>query len=257
MLPVHLVDEIKLHSLRASAEPLIANVLYLRLRRRNAGVADRRSLAVRGQERSSPVVHASVGKRWADRDKGGQILILRSQSVNHPRPHARPNELIGARVELQQGAAMRRVRTVNGTQNAKVVNVLCDVGKQLAYRQAALTVLMKLPGRLQQVALLAERDSRKIKRQRFAVVPIQQRLGVERVDMGRSSLHEQKDHTLGSRSEVRRLGRQWTRGFAGDRLTGLGAEHRGEGEISESDRVRLQHRAPIGQHASHSLTSNR
>ncbi len=45
-------------------------------------------------------------------------------------------------------------------------------------------------------------------RARLAVVLVQVRLGVERVDVRRPAVHEQEDDALGPRREVRRLGRQ-------------------------------------------------
>jgi hypothetical protein len=41
-----------------------------------------------------------VGQRRADGDEAGQVAVLASQSVIHPRPHAGTNECIAAGVQF-------------------------------------------------------------------------------------------------------------------------------------------------------------
>ena len=58
--------------------------------------------------------------------------------------------------------------------------------------------------RAQQVARLARHDARLGERQRLAVVPLQERLVIERVDLRRPPVHEQENHALGPSREVAR-----------------------------------------------------
>jgi hypothetical protein len=67
-------------------------------------------------------------------------------------------------------------------------------------------VLLEFPRRFQQVRRGGELHPRLGKGIRLAVVAIQQRLGIERVDVRRAAFHEQKDDPLGPRRQMRRFG---------------------------------------------------
>jgi hypothetical protein len=68
----------------------------------------------------------------------------------------------------------------------------------------------------------------------LAVVFFQPRLVVVRIDVADAALHEQENHSLGSRREVRLLGGQWIRGDG--RLLG----QTGQGHVAETASRRLQ-----------------
>src|SRR5262249_61487232 len=70
-------------------------------------------------------------------------------------------------------------------------------------RLAALAVLLELPRRLEERAGLGEGDARAGAGKRLAVITIEKRLRVKRVDRARAALHEQEDDALGLRLEVR------------------------------------------------------
>jgi hypothetical protein len=116
--------------------------------------------------------------------------------------------------------------------HAKVVGAGTDVGKQFAYWMAALAMLMEFPRRLEQVSGGGKLHTRLRARVGLAVIAIQQRLGIKRVDVRRATLHEQKDDPLGPRREMRRLRseRILLRPFARFR------EQRGERQGAKADR---------------------
>ncbi len=93
------------------------------------------------------------------------------------------------------------------TADAEIVRELGDVREQLTDLDAALTVLAKLPRRLQQIAHapLGEREG-PLERERLPMVLRQPRFGVEGVHVGRPAVHEQEDHTLGARREMEAFG---------------------------------------------------
>ena len=97
---------------------------------------------------------ASVGQMVMN---AGRFSFSRAEAVGDPRAHARPHEVVAAGVQLEQRAAVRRVRAVQRVDEAEVIDALRDVREQLAHRQAALAVLLELPRRLQQLAGLGER----------------------------------------------------------------------------------------------------
>ena len=111
-----------------------------------------------------------------------------------------------------------------------------DVREQLADLDAALAVLVELPGRRQQVAGRRELELRLGERQRLAVHLGELRLGVEGIDVRDAAVHEQEDDAPGPGREVRRPGGQrvgTARRFA---LAGtaLGGEQAEEGHMAKA-----------------------
>ena len=205
MFAVHRFESFELQPLYVAWQIGIVDVTDASLVRRNARIAERRSLIGRWQEGRSPVVDATVAKRRADRDERGEVGVVGSQTVTDPRTDARSNEVVAPRVELHHRAAVSRVGAVHRMDHAQVIDAARDVRKEFAHRQAALAVLLELPRRLQQVARRIELHARLGKRQRLAVVTIEQRLRIERVHLRRPAGHEQKDDSLGPREKMRRL----------------------------------------------------
>src|SRR5204863_10009832 len=93
-------------------------------------------------------------------DEAGEILILRSQSIDDPRAHARAHLRIAARVQLQRSTAMRGIRAVHGANDTQIVRALRKIRKQLADGQAAFAILPELPWRFQQLAGFRKLDAR-------------------------------------------------------------------------------------------------
>ena len=135
-----------------------------------------------------------MAERRLDGDEAGQILVLGSEPVEHPGAHARALELEHAGVELQQRGAVIDAIADHRADHAKVVHARGDIRKQRADRNAALAVLLERPWRLHQAAdiVLAERQAA-LERHRLAVILVQARLWIERVDARRPAVHEQED----------------------------------------------------------------
>ena len=106
--------------------------------------------------------------------------------------------------------AVGRVSAVQRVNEAHVVHALGDVGKEFAHGDTGLPVFRELPRRFEQRARLGELHPRLRTRVRFAVIAVQQRLGVEGIDLARAALHEQEDDPLGLRRVVHSRG---IRGF--------------------------------------------
>ena len=85
--------------------------------------------------------------------------------------------------------------------HAEVVDVAGDLREKFADPEAALAVLRELPRRGEQIARRGELDAGLGEGQRLAVIASEQWLGIERIDVRRPALHEQKDHPLGPRRE--------------------------------------------------------
>ena len=102
-----------------------------------------------------------------------------------------------------------RVPRVHRTYQRDVIDAGGHVGKERTDLSAALTMLGKLPLRTLEKNLFVSRpilDLRMVCLDLLAVIASQGRLGVEGIDMGYPSGHEQEDHPLGLSRKMGRLG---------------------------------------------------
>lgn len=198
MVAIHPREQIELHSLLGGRKAGITDVTHGGLSRGYGGVPERRALIGRWEERGAPIIHPTVGEGWANRDKSWQILILGAQPIGDPRTHARPYEIVTARVQLQQRSSVRGISAMHGTYDAQVVNALGDVRKQFADGQPALAVVLKLPGRFEQFGCSGKLHARLLSGVGLVVVTVEQRLGIEGVQVGRPPFHEKKNDALGA-----------------------------------------------------------
>ena len=91
MTPVHLLQHVELIALIVRREPLrdqVRHRLFLDLFDLHARVADGCALILARQEAGTPVVLAAMPERRLDGDEPGQVLVLRSQSIERPGSHA-------------------------------------------------------------------------------------------------------------------------------------------------------------------------
>src|SRR6266851_9435129 len=102
-------------------------------------------------------------------------------------------------MKLQDSATMGHTVADHGSYDAELVGMPRDIGEKFAHRQSALAVMAKLPGRLEQAARVAfGKGERALEGERLAVVAREQRLGIERVEVGGSAVHEHEDDPLRS-----------------------------------------------------------
>ncbi len=163
---------------------------------------DVRSLKDPRQKGRLPVLR--LGDRepaGAHHDETGQVLVLRTQAVEHPGADARPRLPRFAAVHQHQRRLMIGDVGVHRADHADVVDHPGRVREQVADFDPALAVLLELEGRAHGRAGLALGGQ--IGRHRLAVVAVEHRLGVERVDVRRPAVHEQVDDPLGPGSQRR------------------------------------------------------
>jgi hypothetical protein len=106
-------------------------------------------------------------------------------------------------MKLQDRAPMGDTIAHDGAQDTEVVDMLRYVREQLAYGNAALSILAKLPGGFQQGSGIPFGEGeRPLERERLAVIPGEQRLRVKGVDMRGTTVHEHEDDALRPGFEV-------------------------------------------------------
>ena len=142
-------------------------------------------------------------ERRANRDEGGEILVLRTESVGDPRAHRWSDEGVASGVNLEERAAVRGIRTVQALDEAQVIYSLRDMREEIAHPCAGFAVLLKLPRTREKIFCLRKLHARFREWKRLAVITLKQRLVVEGVDLRRSAMHEQEDDALRTRNEVR------------------------------------------------------
>ena len=114
---------------------------------------------------------------------------------------------------------MRDTIRMHSIQEAQVVDVRGDVGKQFGNMLSTLAILLEFPRRLEDPVFDdffgLRQDTRVVKRVHLTIVPGKPTLVIERVDLAGTTLHEQEDHSLGTRCEMRLLFRKRVHRCAG------------------------------------------
>jgi hypothetical protein len=175
---------------------------------RLADAPQQRAFVVSGHVAGRPVLGA------ADRPAAGiehhaearQVLVHGAETVVYPRPQARSAAEDFAAVHLQHGRAVLRRVGGHRVDECDVVDAAADVREQVADPLAALAVLLELPPRLDDAALvLLAATAGSLHLDGLVVHADHAGLIVERVDLARPAVHEQKDDALRLGSARRRL----------------------------------------------------
>ena len=97
---------------------------------------------------------SAVIERRFDGNKSRQVLILATQTVEDPGADARAAEVEGARVHLENGAAVVDAVAHHGTDDAELIRQFAHPGEEVAHGNAALPVTLESPGGLHQAAFV-------------------------------------------------------------------------------------------------------
>ncbi len=178
--------------------------------------AKRRSLVGDGQKATAETIDAPRRNHPAiEDDETGQILALGPQPVRGPGTHAGTPLLSAAGVHEVIGVGVLRKIRCHRADDRHVVDAAADIGEQIAYRNTALAVLPERPRAIEHHADVVELRGSDRHLDRLTMLALQTRLGVERIDLRRSAVHEQKDHARGPRAKMRRTLGQWSGGRRG------------------------------------------
>ena len=179
------------------------------------GVVDVHSLEDAGEEAVAPELRPDHRLAGAEHHEAGQVLVVGPQSVREPRPHRGACRLRLARVHHQQRGFVVRQVGVHRPDDTQLVDLLRDVRKQLAHVDARFAVFLELEGGPHQLPLGAAHGVDQLLGGFLTGVFLERRLGVERVDLGRTAIHEEMDDPFRLRREVRGAGGQRRGGGTG------------------------------------------
>ena len=234
---IHLLQQVELTALISTRQGRIAKVGNDERRIQLVSVNKSSGMHC-GQETAGPA--RRPGPRMAsmaDHDEGGQILVLRAESVTDPGSHARSGGLIGANVHHQQPGDVLGDVGVHRVQQAQLVGVPGDVGKQFADPEATVTMLREAERRFQQAGRLSL-GAKIDRRWALSFVLGDQGFRVERVEVGRATIHQQVDDTLGAWGE---MWAEWQRRG----MSGFGPEQPRQTQEPDSGSASTQQRASI------------
>ena len=99
-------------------------------------------------------------------------------------------------MELENGSAMSRVRSMQRVDKANVVDMTSDIGKQLADLVTTRSVWLELPRRPKQIPSFGKSDLGLGKGKRLAVVAVQQWLALEGVHLRWASFHKEENNSF-------------------------------------------------------------
>ena len=141
-------------------------------------------------------------------DEPGEILTLASQSVDDPGTECRMTQAHGTTEEQIDGGSVNEGIVIAGADDRQVIGASAKVLEEIRDFDARLPVSREPSGRGHQLRFMGldELETQVLGpeagRQELAVETGQCRLGIERVDMGGSSLHEHEDDVPGFAREV-------------------------------------------------------
>ena len=179
----------------------------------------RREEAVGPLSGATPRVAVGVRKNH----ERGEVLVLRPQSVGHPRPHGRKSGQDEAGVHLCHCGHVVRALGDHAPHHGELVRLLREFRQEAAHPQAALAMLAELPRAPAKISSLSEKGRHRIGR---AVPLLELGFEVERVDVAHSADREDLDDPLGTGREVLpRRGILLTRRIAQSLPWQQGSEH--------------------------------
>ena len=170
----------------------------------------RRQKTVRPIDRPARWKPARIGQH----DIRGEIVRLAAEAVTHPRPE------YGEAVQPETGVGLKRRGRVIGrvgdhrANDCQLIRDARDVRKKVRDPQPALAALFELPIVLPKEADLPEERLGLLGRgERLAVILLEQRLVVERIEVTHPPAQEDVNHPLALRPQMRRrIGRLTRRG---------------------------------------------
>ena len=169
---------------------------------RAAAVAERSALVGRGQEALSIDSGSAADAGFEQDDEARQVAALAAETVEHPCAQARTADAGPAVVDQELGLGVRETFVVDGADDGEVVGALGGVRKQVGHFESGLAVLLECERGAEEDGILEaavhEFGVSEAGGRMLAVEFRQQRLGIERVHVARSALHEQVDHALGA-----------------------------------------------------------
>ncbi len=186
-----------------------------------------RGLKRRRQESVVKALESARGNQvTVEDDESGQVAAFGPQSVQHPRPHARPADLSQARMQKIVRAGVFGKLRGHRTHDAQVVGTASDVRQEIADVESALSAFAKLPRRLERRTDVVELRRLYLHFERQAVLAIQPRLGVERIDLRRPAVHVEKDDPFGPRGMSAPARGEWIDRAAGSAKSAFAQQRR-------------------------------
>ena len=203
---------------------------------------DVRALEHARQEARLPVVGAldRLPPR-THRHEARKVAVLRAQTIEHPRTHARPRLHRIAAVHQHQRRLVIGQAGPHRADDRQRVGVRGGALEEFADLQPAVAVPLEPKRAGERASRLPLGGNRK--RQRLARILCQKRLRVEGVDVRRTAVEEELDHAAHARREVRRPGGQCVGGWRRSlKITRVG-ERRGQRDEPEASARRRDHLA--------------
>ena len=179
-------------------------------------------------------------------DEGGQFVGLASQTVGKPRAHHGKSHQTKTRMGLENGGRMIAGAGHHRADDGQLIGALGQMREQLGDPQAALASLLESPMALVQQTHLAKEDVGLFAaRKRLAMIFLEGRFVIERIDLAESAGEKDLNRPL----RLRRMVGWQVGGFAGNggRLQQTVArEQTGQGNTAESAAKLCQKIAPAG-----------
>ena len=204
MLGIERRQEVELRTLRLARPPRADGEVVDR--DRPPGI-DGEGLMALGQESRRPDLVVAARLPLVHHHETRQVAIHAAQAVVEPGPHARHARPVKPAHQFHRGGGVVIGPEVHRVDEAHGVDVLREMGKQVAHPRARLAVLGPGEGAGETLSAgLEEAHFAVGARQLLAVAGLEFRLVVPGIDLRRRPRHEQPDHPLRSRRMVGQRG---------------------------------------------------
>lgn len=203
VLPIHLLDQVDLGSLEVTGHALVAYVGNQFADLRVLGV-DVSALVGTGKKGGSPVLGFDDGNpSRAQGDEAGEVFVFRTETVVDPASHTRANEVdpLGPGIHEHERRLVIGDVGIHRVDDAEIIDLLGDLGEEIAGPDAALSMLGELERGLHQRPRLPLRPE-VFARNFFSVIFFQFRFVVERIDLRWTAVGENVNDPLRPSWEV-------------------------------------------------------
>ena len=167
---------------------------------------------MRGHVPVGPVLGTANGAtaRVEHDNEPGKVLVDRAETIISPCSQAGTATDNAARIHHQQSGTVNGRVGGHGVEKSDIVNTFGKVWKQIRHPLATLPVLFEFPAWFNDASfVLVTTTTKRLDIDRLVIHAGHLWLAVKRINMARTTVHEQEDYILCFRLKVWLLGSQW------------------------------------------------
>ena len=206
------LQQLKLPLLFGRRQFRVRNIFDARLVSGLFSAANRGALINGGQKCVAIVLRPAHSRRRTNRDEARHVLIFRTEPIGNPTADRRPHEIHRTGVKKECRRPVRHAFRVHRVNETQIIDVLRHVWKKFRNIMSAFAILLEAPRRfhhplLDHLPKILKSITRDI--DFLVVILLKLRFVIERIDVARPALHENKNDPFDARRKMRCFRREW------------------------------------------------